>query len=103
MKELPSSIMPETEEQIARGTGWRHQVTALFGLLTTLYGRDKLRRRARELAALELMDSGGLPEQLLALQRLVFEDDKIQGLPREEEFPRILAEIEDALADRLAR
>ena len=102
MKELPTLILPDTEEQISRGTGWRRQVTALYGLLTNLYGRDKLMRKAKELDVIKLMRSDELPERLLALQRLVFEDDKLQELPREEEFPRILEEVEDVLADRLA-
>lgn len=102
MKDLPTLILPDTEEQISRGTGWRRQVTALYGLLTNLYGRDKLMRKAKELDVIKLMRSDELPERLLALQRLVFEDDKLQELPREEEFPRILEEVEDVLADRLA-
>ncbi len=103
MKELPSLIFSDAEEKISPGTGWRRRVTALFDLLTNLYGRDKLMRRAKELGVLELMAAEGLPERLLALQRLVFEDENIEELPREEDFSRILEEVEDALADCLAR
>ncbi|NLP18358.1 MAG: ATP-dependent protease, Lon family [Firmicutes bacterium] len=103
MKESHTLIFAETEEEPSGKARWQRQVTILFGLLTNLYGRDQLLTRAKKYNALKLMRTGQPPERLLALQRLVFEDDSLVELPQERDFPRILAEIEETLADQLAR
>ncbi|MDQ7794595.1 MAG: Lon family ATP-dependent protease [bacterium] len=81
----------------------KRQVGALFGLMSNLYGPDKLVLKAGKLEALDGMRSSVLEEQVLALQKLVFEDPTIQQLPSFEEIPRLLEEIEDELADLIAR
>lgn len=103
MKESHPLIFAEIEEGTAGKARWQRQITILFGLLSNLYGRDKLIQEAEKYNALKLIRAGRLPERLLALQRLVFGDGSIEELPPEKDFPRILAEIEEALADQLAR
>ncbi len=79
------------------------QVGALFGMLSTLYGPDRLVLKAGKLEALDGMQSSVLEEQVQALQKLVFEDPTIALPLNLEEIPRALEEIEDELADLLAR
>ncbi|HCC33731.1 MAG TPA: ATP-dependent protease, Lon family [Clostridiales bacterium] len=83
--------------------GLGRQVGALFGLLSNLYGPDKLVLKAGKLEALDGMQSSVLEEQVQALQKLVFEDPTIALPPSLDDVPRALEEIEDELADLLAR
>jgi len=81
----------------------RRQVDALYGLVANLYGSDKLVLRAGKLNALKLMRSDKLEERVLALQKLVFEDPTIDTVPSLEEIPEILEQIEEEVADILAK
>lgn len=87
----------ETREQLVR------RVNAIFHLLGDVYGRDKLVLKAGKLEALDLMQSPNLSEQVLALERIVFEDPTLEERPSDEDLPGVLDEIEDAVADLLAR
>ncbi|MFZ5649735.1 MAG: Lon family ATP-dependent protease [Bacillota bacterium] len=79
------------------------QVNALYGLVSNLYGPDKLVLRAGKLNALQLMRSDAIEERVLALQRLVFEDPTLDTVPGREMIPGILQELEDEIADTIAR
>lgn len=79
------------------------RVNAIFQLLGEVYGRDKLVLKAGKLDALDLMQSSNLSEQVLALERIVFEDPTLEEKPSPDEIPGVLDEVEDALADLLAR
>ncbi|HOV80839.1 MAG TPA: Lon family ATP-dependent protease [Bacillota bacterium] len=79
------------------------QVTALYGLLANLYGPDKLVLRAGKLEALQLMRSDRLEERVLGLQRLVFEDPTYDTPPDPEEISEILEDVEEEIADSIAR
>jgi len=68
-----------------------------------LYGPDQLVLRASKLEALELLRSSRLAERVLALQRLVYDDPTLDQVPPTREIPRILADVEDVLADLVAR
>ncbi|HML35508.1 Lon family ATP-dependent protease [Sporomusa sphaeroides] len=81
----------------------KRQVAALYGLYTGVLGAEKVVLKAGKLGALELMRSNSLPERVLALQKLVFEDPTIDKLPSVGEIPELLSEIEDELADLCAR
>lgn len=81
----------------------RRQVTALFGILSSLYGADKLVLRAGKLEALNYMRSSDLGERVLALQRIVFENPHLDEKPTHSDIPDILQEVEEVLADMLAR
>lgn len=81
----------------------RRQVAALFALLANIYGTDKLVLKAGKLEALNLMRSDLLEERVLALQRLVFEDPTINDLPARKDLPAIINEVEEEIADLIAR
>jgi len=81
----------------------KRQITALYGLLSNLYGSDKLVLRAGKLEALQLMRSEKLEERVLALQKLVFEDPTYDTPPSLDDIPGILEEIEEEIADNIAR
>ncbi len=101
------------EENSVSGVGWRdqysqedqlqRQVTALYTLLANLYGSDKLVMKAGKLDALKLMRSKVLTERVLALQRLVYEDPTLDKMPKETEIPSVLDDIEEEIADLIAR
>ena len=59
--------------------------------------------KAGKLDALDLMQSRELIDQVLALERIVFEDPTLEERPSTDEIPGVLDEVEDALADILAR
>ncbi len=81
----------------------RRQVNSLFNLLTDLYGSDKIVLRAGKLNILQMMRSDFLPEQVLALQKLVFEDPTLETVPELDHIPGILEEVENEIADIIAR
>lgn len=85
------------EEQLQR------QVAAVFALLSNLYGSDKLVLKAGKLEALKLMRSEILEDRVLALQRIVFEDPTIENSPHRKDLPDALNEIEEEIADLIAR
>lgn len=87
----------EEEDQL------RRQVAALFALLANIYGTDKLVLKAGKLEALNLMRSDVLEERILALQRLVYEDPTIDEVPARRDLPAILGDVEEEIADIIAR
>lgn len=87
----------EEEDQL------RRQVAALFALLANIYGTDKLVLKAGKLEALNLMRSDVLEERILALQRLVYEDPTIDEIPARRDLPAILSDVEEEIADIIAR
>lgn len=93
----------ENLEKFATDDQLRRQVAAVFALLANLYGTDKLILKAGKLEALKLMHSELLEERVLALQRLVFEDPTLEEAPGREDIPRVLNEIEEEIADLIAR
>jgi len=85
------------DEQLMR------QVMSMFGILSDLYGPDKLVLKAGKLDALDLMRSSKIEDRILALERLVFEDPTIDKVRRPDEYETVLSEIEDEIADTIAR
>ncbi|MBD5634144.1 MAG: ATP-dependent protease, Lon family, partial [Candidatus Eremiobacteraeota bacterium] len=83
--------------------GVRRYVTALYDVLATTIGSDKMVLRAGKLNALKLMRSNLIPERILALQRLVFEDPTLDRLPQPGRYRDAIAEIEDGLANLVAQ
>jgi ATP-dependent Lon protease len=79
------------------------QVTALFGVLASVWGPDRVVLKAGKLGAMQGMRSRRLAERVLALQRIVYEDPTLDTLPSDEEIPEILDQIEEELADIIAR
>jgi ATP-dependent Lon protease len=87
---------------VRRDQTWR-QVNALFGLLSDFHGSDKLVLKAGKLGALKLMRSDDIGERVLCLERLVYENPTLDDVPVPSEIQGILEEIEDRIADMLAK
>jgi ATP-dependent Lon protease len=81
----------------------RRQVDALYDILGHIYGQDKLVLRAGKLEVLDDMSSEETSQRVRALQRLVFEDPTVTSLPERAEIPAILEQIEEDIADMIAR
>ena len=81
----------------------RRQVDALYDILAHIQGQDKLVLRAGKLEVLDDMNSEDLSRRILALQRLVYEDPTVERPPRTSDIPAVLEEIEEELADLIAR
>lgn len=79
------------------------KIAAIFDLLTDLYGSEQLTLKAGKLDALELMGSSDLQEKLIALERIVYEDPTIDREYTSQEIEETIDELEDNLADLLAR
>ncbi|MER3457030.1 MAG: ATP-dependent protease, Lon family [candidate division GAL15 bacterium] len=84
-------------------TELKRRVGALFNVLSDVYGPERLIVKAGKLEALTLMRSPRLSDRVVALQRLVYDDPTVDRAPSEAEIPRVLAEIEDELADLVAQ
>ncbi|HYF92947.1 MAG TPA: Lon family ATP-dependent protease [Symbiobacteriaceae bacterium] len=85
------------EEQLRRHVG------ALFGLMTNLWGPERLVLKAGKLEALSLMKSEQVEDQVLALQRIVYEDPTIDQAPTRTQVPKVLEQLESEIADLVAR
>lgn len=81
----------------------RRRADALFDLLGSTFGTDRLVLKAGKLDALHLMRSDRLEERVLALQRLIMDDPTVSGPVAADDIPRILDELQERLADALAR
>ncbi|MBP2642383.1 MAG: ATP-dependent protease, Lon family [Firmicutes bacterium] len=104
MKNIFNKILPDklmlkdtADDQLKR------RVSSLFALYSNLIGTDKVVLRAGKLEAIDLLRSEKLAERVLALQKLVFEDPTIAKIPQQKEIPGILDEVEEEIADILAR
>lgn len=102
-KFITRSDKPDLAEKFSEGEHLKRQVNALFNLLTNIHGSDKVVLKAGKLEALNLMRSDILEERVLALQRIVFEDPTIDKVPGYDEIPKIIDDVEDEIADIIAR
>ncbi len=99
-KFIPRRPLPNktrADEQLKR------QITALYEMYSGIFGPDKVVLKAVKLDALSLMNSERVGERVLALQKLVFEDPTIEKIPTLQEIPKILIDIEEEVADLMAR
>jgi ATP-dependent Lon protease len=80
----------------------RREVAALYAVLADALGTEKVVMRAGKLGTLREMRSQNIPDRLLALQRIVFEDPSLETRPAKAQYKKIIAEIEDRLADIVA-
>ena len=81
----------------------RREIGALYDVLADALGADKVVMRAGKLGTLKEMRSQAIPDRLLALQRLVFEDPTLETRPAKAQYKKVIAEIEDRLADLVAQ
>jgi ATP-dependent Lon protease len=78
-------------------------VTALYDMLGSVLGPDKVVLRAGKVNALRMMRSANLPDRLCALQRLVLEDPTLERATTRVQQRKAIAEIEDAMAETIAQ
>jgi ATP-dependent Lon protease len=78
-------------------------VSALYEMLASVLGQDKLVLRAGKVNALKMMRSQNLPDRLCGLQRLVLEDPTLERATTRGAQRKALAEIEEAMADVIAQ
>jgi ATP-dependent Lon protease len=78
-------------------------VSALYEMLASVLGQDKLVLRAGKVNALRLMRSQNLPDRLCGLQRLVFEDPTLERATTRALQRKVLSEIEESMADVIAQ
>lgn len=97
VEKIPFSDRLTQEEQLKR------QVASLYQLYSGIIGTDRVVLKAGKLDALTLMNSEDVRERVLALQKLVFEDPTVEKVPTLPEIPPILEELEEELADLMAR
>lgn len=81
----------------------KKEVDALYVVLSNLYGTDKLILKASKLEVLALMRSENLSERVLGLQKLVNDDPTDQPQPEVDKIPEALEEIEEQIADIVAK
>ncbi|HOS50482.1 MAG TPA: Lon family ATP-dependent protease [Bacillota bacterium] len=79
------------------------RISSMFSMLSDLLGADRLILKAGKLESLTLMRSEDLEQRAMALQRIVFQDPTITVAPSFDELPSIMDELEDELAEMLAR
>lgn len=79
------------------------RVDGLFSLLGDLFGPDRLVLKAGKLDALEKMRSKNLEDRVIALCRIVYEDPTLNEAPELDALPGLLDEIQEALAEKMAR
>ncbi len=84
-------------------TQHQRRLSALLDLVKGIYGTEKLVLKAGKLEALSLIHSQKPARQLLGLQRLVFENPTLSDVPTVKQFPQVFTELEEALAELLAR
>ncbi len=78
-------------------------VSALFDLLGSVLGSERLVLRAGKVGALKMMRSENLSDRICALARLVFEDPTVERPGTRAQQRRTLGEVEEALADLVAQ
>ncbi len=77
-------------------------VSALYEMLSSVLGQDKVVLRAGKVNALRMLRSPHLPDRLCALARLVFEDPTIERATTRAQQRKALGDIEEAMADLIA-
>ncbi|MBX6722787.1 MAG: AAA family ATPase, partial [Dactylosporangium sp.] len=86
-----------------RDDGIDRKVTALYGMLADIIGPDRVVLKAGKVGALTGMRSEDLGQRLVALQKIVYDDPTIEEPPPPSEMEAAIAELEEELADLLAR
>lgn len=90
------------EQQIKRSE-IKSRITALYHVLGDIYGSERLVLRAIKLGVVQQMRSKRLGEQVVALQKLIHGDPTLKKAPLLKDIPQILDELEDTLAQIVAR
>ena len=100
---LACKVEESPKESLSTNLKLKERVAALYSILGEIYGSERLVLRASKLGVLETMQSSDLPEQVLTLQKLVNGDPTLEKKPSARQIPTVLKNIEDALAQMVAR
>ncbi len=105
MKGLLTKWLHQTNlsERLQDQEQWRLDVDSLYVLLANFYGTDKLVLKASKLNALNLMRSEKLVERVLGLKKIIADDPMGHEMPMLEEIPELLNQIEERIAEVIAR
>ncbi|KUK11377.1 MAG: Sigma 54 interacting domain protein [Clostridia bacterium 41_269] len=79
------------------------QLDALLSLLVEVMGADKLVLKTSKFGALELLRSESLEERALGLKKIIDRNPTLNTLPRREELPLFINELQDKTAEMIAR
>lgn len=79
------------------------QINALIELINDIYGTEKMVLKAGKMEALSLIRSRKPDQQLLGLQRLIFENPTLNNPTPEKQIPSVIEEMKEVLASLLAR
>lgn len=108
MKQSFQHLSPQKIDQIIIDQSQKEQlqkkVTALFNLLVEFYGAEEFTLKATKLNALDLIESKVVCEQLIALQRLVYEDPTINKVTGEHNnIADLILILEDEIIDLMVQ
>lgn len=103
MKNVLENLIRPAQDTTVPADDLTRRVGAVYALLNSLYGPDRLVLKAGKLEALQLMQSAQVEDNALALQRLVMEDPTLAPAPEREAIPALLEALEDEIADLIAR
>jgi ATP-dependent Lon protease len=92
-----------SQQQSNKDLSLEKHVSALMTILAEVHGEDQLVLKAGKLDSLELMQSEKIEDRILALERLVHEDPTITEQRDPEEASEVLNDLEDYLAELLAK
>ncbi len=81
----------------------KRRIGAMFSFLASVYGPETLVLKAGKLGALKGMKSHDLLQQVVALQKVVYEDPTIGASLSIDEIPGILEDCQEEIADHIAR
>ncbi len=93
----------DTSERLQDEEQWRLDADTLYTLLANFFGTDKLVLKASKLNALSLIRSENLPERVLGLKKIINEDPIEYEIPSLAEIPELLNQIEEQIAEIIAR
>ncbi|HPT84344.1 MAG TPA: ATP-dependent protease, Lon family, partial [Limnochordia bacterium] len=93
----------DTKQSQNKDLSLEKHVAALMTILAEVHGEDQLVLKAGKLDSLELLESEKIEDRILALERLVHDDPTIADQRTPEEALQVLQELEDYLADLLAK
>lgn len=94
---------PDRDENEVTQEQLKLEIDALYVVLSNLYGTDRLILKASKLECLELMRSEDLGQRVLGLHKLAKDDPTDKPVPKMKEIPAILEEIEEHLAEVVAK
>ena len=98
MARKADGVLGANQEEILK-----KRVGAMFRFLASVYGPEGLVLKAGKLGALKGMKSKDLCQQVVALQKVVYEDPTIGACPSLDEIPSILDECQEEIAEHIAR